>query len=56
MEHKFSLFATETIIAKQGDSKLTRNEMSYIKTFDTLEEAQSAKKDYEENTIILLSY
>lgn len=56
MKEKYSLFAVETILAKQGDSKLIRNEMSYIKTFDTLEEAQSAQKDYEESTIILPSY
>lgn len=56
MKHKFSLFTTETIIAKQGDSLLTKREMDYIETFNTLEEAKSAQKEYEEKTIILPSY
>lgn len=51
--HKFSLFRTEKYfspsIIKQGC-------FEFINTFDSLEEAKSAQKEYEENTIILPSY
>lgn len=55
--HKFSLFITEKT---ENDThpawKITRGCFEFIKTFDSLEEAKSAQKEYEENTIILPSY
>lgn len=48
--HKFSLFIIHPTW------KITRGCFEFINTFNTLEEAKSAQKEYEEKTIILPSY
>lgn len=55
--HKFSLFRTE-IIEKDVHSnwRISRGCFEFIETFDSLEEAKSAQKEYKESTIILPSY
>lgn len=57
IHHKFSLFITEkTENPTHPAFKITKGCFEFINTFDTLEEAKSAKKEYEEETIILPSY
>lgn len=57
IHHKFSLFRTEKV---EGESHPTfmvvRGCFEFIETFDSLEEAKSAQKEYKESTIILPSY
>lgn len=55
--HKFSLFRTERIEGEQQSTfRVTRSCFEFIETFNSLEEAKSAQKEYKENTIILPSY
>lgn len=55
--HKFSLFRTENIENKEHPTfRITTSYFEFIGTFDSLEKAKSAQKEYKESTIILPSY
>lgn len=59
---KFSLFRLEkrffpiSTIVGEFNEMLVQNCMEYIETYDTLDEAKIAQKEYKEKTIILNSY
>jgi len=55
--HKFSLFRVEKSENDQHPTfRIITSCFEFIETFNSLEEAKSAQKEYEESTIILPSY
>jgi hypothetical protein len=59
---KYSLFLLEKEVFITANyiggkaSKITEKCMEYVETYNTLEEAQIAQKEYKQKTIILPSY
>lgn len=53
--NKFSLFRTDKY-RYITENVVTNSCFEFIETFDSLEEAKSAQKEYKESTIILPSY
>ena len=53
-KYKFSLFILEKPF--YGSYSCTSGCFDYIETYDTLEAAQIAQKDYKQKTLILPSY
>lgn len=54
--YRFSLFGVEKIIPRGSYESLYENDMTYLNTFDSLEEAKREQKEYDFKTIILPSY
>ena len=54
--NKYSIFAIENILARQGNETLSEKKMNYICTWDTLKEAQEDQKEYDFKTIIIPTY
>lgn len=54
--HKFSLFRTEKPFESKSHFRIKQGCFEFVNTFDTLEEAKLAQKEYKEETIILPSY
>ena len=52
--HKFSLFLLETEFGFMSD--LYQECFKYVETFNSLDEAKDAQKEYKRRTIILPSY
>jgi hypothetical protein len=52
---KYSLFLLEKHYGEWG-SNLTQGCFEYVETYNTLEEAKSAQKEYELKTIILANF
>lgn len=56
---KYSLFLLETKVNNGGTfvyNYITQSCCMFLDTFDTLEEAKSAQKEYKQKTIILMSF